>query len=54
MQAVSTPFLPFLGRIPEDRRSQIDAEVLAAIGKYADGDCVNFGAVVVFASGTRS
>lgn len=54
MQAVSTPFLPLLGRISEERRSEIDADVLAAIGRHANGDRVKFGAVVIFASGTRS
>lgn len=53
MQAVATPFLPLLGRIREENRSEIDAEVLSAMGRYADGDSVKFGAVVVFASGTR-
>jgi len=53
MQAVATPFLPLLGRIREENRSEIDAEVLSAMSRYADGDSVKFGAVVVFASGTR-
>jgi hypothetical protein len=33
---VTTPSLPFLGRILAEKRSEIDAKVLAAIGKYVD------------------
>ena len=52
-QAVATPFLPLLQRVPAERRSEIDREVISAIQQYADGDSIKFGAVVVLASGVR-
>ena len=53
VQAVSTPFIPLLERVPRASWQTIHAEVLAAIGRYAEGDSVKFGAVVVFATGTK-
>jgi ubiquinone/menaquinone biosynthesis C-methylase UbiE len=53
-QEMSTPFQPLLNRIPSDKRAQIDAEVRTAISKYAEGDNVKFGALVVLASGQKS
>ncbi len=52
-QAVATPFLPLLRRVPTERRNEIDREVLSAVRRYADGDNLKFGAVVVLASGVR-
>ncbi len=52
-QAVATPFLPLLQRVPAERRNEIDREVLSAIQQYAGGDSIKFGAVVVLASGTK-
>jgi SAM-dependent methyltransferase len=52
-QAVATPFLPLLQRVPAERRNEIDREVISAIQQYADGDSIKFGAVVVMASGTK-
>jgi SAM-dependent methyltransferase len=52
-QAVATPFLPLLQRVPADRRNEIDREVISAIQQFADGDSIKFGAVVVLASGAR-
>ncbi len=52
-QAVSAPFRPLLDRIPEEKRKQIDAEVLASIRKYEDGSRVKFGVTVVLASGSK-
>jgi ubiquinone/menaquinone biosynthesis C-methylase UbiE len=52
-QAVSAPFRPLLERIPDEKRKQIDAEVLAAIRKYEDGGRVKFGVTVVLASGSK-
>jgi hypothetical protein len=52
-QAVATPFLPLLQRVPAERRSEIDREVISAVQQYADGDSIKFGAVVVLASGTK-
>jgi len=53
MQAVATPFLPLLQRIPAVKREEIDREVLANIEQYADSSGVKFGAMVVLASGTK-
>ena len=50
-QAVSTPFRPMLERVPEELWPHIKGEVLAAIRQYAQGDSVQFEAVVVLASG---
>jgi SAM-dependent methyltransferase len=52
-QAVATPFLPLLQRIPEEKRDEIDREVITAIQQCADGNSIKFGAVVVLASGTK-
>lgn len=53
-QSVSTPFRPLLERVPADKWTDINREVYTAIGKYFDGQRVNFGANVVLASGARS
>jgi hypothetical protein len=52
-QAVSAPFRPLLERIPEHKREQIDAEVLAAVRQYEDGGRIKFGVSVVLASGSK-
>ena len=52
-QAVSTPFRHLLERVAESKWPQIDAEVYEAISKYADNDQIQFGADIVFASGTK-
>lgn len=52
-QAVATPFLPLLQRVPAERRNEIDREVISAIQQYADGDSIKFGAIVVLASAVR-
>jgi SAM-dependent methyltransferase len=53
-QAVATPFLPMLKRIPAERWEQVNGEVLQAVQQYAEADGINFGAVVVFASGAKA
>jgi len=53
-QAVATPFLPLLQRIPRSKRDEIDREVIAAIQQYADADSIKFGAAVVLVSGTKA
>jgi len=53
-QAVATPFLPLLQRIPASRRNEIHREVIDAIQQYADGDSIKFGAVIVLVSGTKA
>jgi SAM-dependent methyltransferase len=52
-RSVSTPFRPLLERVPADQWDEINREVHAAIRQYSDGESVNFGAVVVLASGMR-
>jgi SAM-dependent methyltransferase len=53
-QAVATPFLPLLQRIPTSKREEINREVIQAIRQYADGESIKFGAMVVLASGTKT
>jgi len=53
-QAVATPFLPLLRRVPAEKRNEIDRDVLSAVQQYADGDSIKFSAVVVLASGTKA
>jgi len=50
-QAVATPFLPLLQRVPVEKREGVDHEVITAIQQYADGDSIKFGAVVALVSG---
>lgn len=50
-QSVSTPFRPLLERVSADQWDEINREVHAAIRPYSDGAGVNFGAIVVLASG---
>jgi len=52
-QAVTTPFLPMLQRVPREEWERINREVLAAVRRYVDGGSVKFGAVVVLAAGTK-
>jgi len=52
-RALSTPFRALLERVPEQKWPQINAEVYAAVRKYAREDGVHFGAEIVMASGTK-
>ena len=52
-KAVAVPFRPMLDRVPALMWPQVDAEVHAAVGKYFDGEKVEFGASVVLASGRK-
>jgi ubiquinone/menaquinone biosynthesis C-methylase UbiE len=45
-QDVAVPFAPLLQSIPAERRAEIDAEVLHAIGRYYDGTSIKFTATV--------
>jgi ubiquinone/menaquinone biosynthesis C-methylase UbiE len=49
--AVSTPFRAMLDRVQESRWPSIRTQVHAAIDRYRVGDEIQFGAVVVLASG---
>jgi SAM-dependent methyltransferase len=51
-QAVAAPFLPLLKRISPEKRDEIDREVIT-IKRYANGESIKFGAVVVLASGSK-
>jgi ubiquinone/menaquinone biosynthesis C-methylase UbiE len=53
-QAMSTPFLPMIKRVPAQKWEQMNREVLESVGRYADGGSIKFGAVVVLASGTKT
>jgi len=53
-QAVGTPFLPMLRRVPTEKWPAINAEVHAAVSKYQDGEGIKFGATIVLASGRKS
>jgi SAM-dependent methyltransferase len=52
-QAVATPFLPLLRRVPAEKWPEINAEVHAAIRKYEDSGAIKFGAAIVLASGQK-
>ncbi len=52
-QVMATPFLPMLKRVPAEKREQVNREVIQSVSRYADGGSIKFGAVVVFASGTK-
>jgi len=45
-QDVAVPFASFIQSIPDDRRDEIDAEVLKAISQYYDGTSIKFTATV--------
>jgi SAM-dependent methyltransferase len=53
-QAMSTPFLPMIKRVPAEKWEQMNREVLESVGRYAEGGSIKFGAVVVLASGRKS
>ena len=52
-RSVSAPFRPLLERVPAEKWAAINAEVHAALRKYVEGNTVNFGATLVFASGAK-
>jgi SAM-dependent methyltransferase len=52
-QAVTVPFRPMLERVPAEMWPAIHADVLAAVGKYSDGEKIAFGATVVLVSGKK-
>lgn len=52
-KAVAVPFRPMLERVPADQWPQINADVCEAVNQYSDGEKIEFGASVVFASGTK-
>ncbi len=52
-QAVATPFLPMLKRVPAEKRKVIDRDVYQAIEKYVNGEQIEFGVVVGLISAVR-
>jgi ubiquinone/menaquinone biosynthesis C-methylase UbiE len=52
-QAVAVPFRPMLERVPPEHWPAIQAEVVQAVSQYWDGEKIEFGATVVFASGKK-
>ena len=53
-RAVATPFLTMFERVPPEKWDEINSDVYRAISKYIVGDDIEFGAVVVLASGIKS
>jgi|SRR5579862_2963579 len=52
-RAVAVPFRPMLDRVPSHMWPTIETEVHEAVGKYARGTDIEFGAAVVLASGKK-
>jgi SAM-dependent methyltransferase len=52
-RSVAVPFRAMLDRVPAEDSPRIHAEVHAAIRKYVRGENIEFGASVVFASGSK-
>ncbi len=53
-QAVATPFLPLLKRVPADSWPAINAEVHQAIRRYEEQGAIRFTATIVLASGQKA
>lgn len=52
-QDVAVPFAPLLKSMPPEKRGDVDAAVLQAIGRYYDGQEVKFTATVNITSGAK-
>ncbi|MBZ5522910.1 MAG: class I SAM-dependent methyltransferase [Acidobacteriia bacterium] len=52
-QEVTVPFAPLMKSIPSDRRGEIDAAVIAAIGRFYDGKEIRFTATVNITSAVK-
>lgn len=52
-QAVTIPFAPLFGSLPNDRKQEVNNKVVEAISKYAIGDQVRFGGKFILATATR-
>lgn len=50
---VTVPFAPLLQSIPADRRTEVDAAVISAIGQYVEGNEVRFTAKVNITSAAK-
>jgi SAM-dependent methyltransferase len=53
-QAVATPFLPLLKRVPPEQWPEINREIHAAIRQYEHNGAIKFGAAIILASGQKS
>jgi len=51
---VAAPFRPLIAGLPPERRAELDAEVLAAMGQFFTGDRLRFHVDVNIACGTRA
>lgn len=54
LRTVSMPFRPLLERVPAEKWEEINREVLPAINRCRQGDSIEFGAVIVLASGRKT
>ncbi len=52
-QEVTVPFAPLLKSVPQEKRAEVDAAVVQAIGEYYDGSKVNFGAKINLTIATK-
>ena len=52
-KSVAAPFRPLLDRVPAEKWDEVNADVHAAIRKYADDSSVKFGAALVLAAGKK-
>jgi SAM-dependent methyltransferase len=52
-QAVATPFLPLLKRVPAEKWPEINTEIHATLRQYEDAGAIKFGATIVLASGQK-
>jgi hypothetical protein len=53
VRSVVVPFRPMLDRVPADLWPRIHEEVYAAVGRYVNGQKIEFGASIVLASGNK-
>jgi SAM-dependent methyltransferase len=52
-RTVAVPFRPMLERVPTEHWPELHAQVHASVRRYFDGEKIEFGARVVFASGRK-
>jgi len=50
---MATPFQAMINRVPIEKWDEVNNEILQTISQYAHEDTIQFGAVVIFASGTK-
>ena len=52
-RAIATPFLPLLNQVPADAWPKINDEIHAAVRQHERNGAIEFGAQIIFASGTK-